>query len=52
MGIRWHCTEVTKGDNHFFGGAMKENQRMDILNSLRLVYPQYPKQRYESNGKA
>lgn len=38
MGIGQHCAEVNKGDSHFFGGTMTENQRIDILNSLRLVY--------------
>lgn len=38
LGIRRHCTGVANGDNHFFGGTMTNNQRMDILNSLRLVY--------------
>lgn len=38
MGIELHCTEVAKGCDHFFGGIMTDNQRMDILNSLRLVY--------------
>lgn len=38
MGIRRHCTGVANGNNHFFGGTMTDNQRMDILNSLRLVY--------------
>lgn len=38
MGIDLHCTGVSKGDNHIFGGAMTEKQRVDILNSLRLVY--------------
>ena len=38
LGIRRYCTRVANGDNLFFGGTMTENQRMDILNSLRLVY--------------
>lgn len=38
LGIRRHCTGVANGDNHFFGGTMTNNQRIDILNSLRLVY--------------
>ncbi|KAB3902568.1 MULTISPECIES: hypothetical protein [Bacteroides] len=38
MGIGRHCAEVNKGDSHLFGGTMTENQRMDLLNNLRLVY--------------
>lgn len=38
MGIGHHCAKVNVNDGHIFGGTMTENQRMDILNSLRLVY--------------
>lgn len=38
LGIRKYCIGIANGNNHFFGGTMTDNQRMDILNSLRLVY--------------
>ena len=38
VGIGRHCTEVNRGDNHFFGGTMTEKQRVGILNSLQSVY--------------